>query len=90
MELFKRGEKDDKILLAAPGGEQGYFTFLDMLALGGKEYAALADPTDALIIMELIEGTRGAPEKYVEITNEETWDHVLAAFAEKLPELFEE
>ncbi len=88
-ELTKAAEKDDRILLRAPDGGQGWFTFIDMISHGGRDYAALADEHEDLCIMELLEGGPGQPERYREIESDALFDTVLSLFAAQSPDLFE-
>ena len=79
MELTKIGEKDDLIRLKSDAGETGWFRFLELVACRGKEYAALADAEDELIVMELIEADGKTPERYLEITDDAEFEAVLQA-----------
>ena len=80
MELIKIGEKDDMIRLKSDAGDTGWFRFLELISYGGKEYAALADETDELIVMEFIEAQGKAPEHYLEIADDAVFDAVLQLF----------
>ena len=67
MELIKTGEKDDLIRLKSSTGETGWFRFLELALYQGREYAALADENDDVIVMRFFDET---PERYVEITDD--------------------
>ena len=90
MELKKIGAKDDRILLQSEDGKKGLFTFLDMLSYNGREYAALADDADELIIMEFLEQQGDNAERYREIEDDALFDAVLSLFAAQNPEEFED
>lgn len=65
MEYVKKGEKDGEILLAAPDGRQAWFTFLEMAAVDGREYAALLEEgDDRFTVLGFAEAENGAPERY--------------------------
>ncbi len=89
MELIKISAKDDAVLLRSGDGRKGWFTFLDMLSYGGREYAALADEADELCVMEFFEGDGETPERYREIADDATFSAVAERFARQSPPLFE-
>lgn len=83
MELTKIGEKDDLILLQSSDGGRGYFSFIDMLRCGEKEYALLADEADEYYVMEFLEAGDGKKERYREITDDALFETVSALFASR-------
>ena len=89
MELIKTAARDDAVLLRSGDGRQGWFTFLDMVTCGGREFAALADEADELCIMEFFESDGKAPERYREIEDDALFENVAALFSRQNPDLFE-
>ena len=77
MELTKIGEKDDLIRLKSSTGETGWFRFLELVIYNGKEYAALADEDDEVIVMRFFDET---PERFCEITDDAEFEAVLQLF----------
>lgn len=65
MEYVKKSERDGDLLLAAPDGRQAWFTFLELAAVNGREYAALLEQgDDQFVVLRFTEGAPGRPEKY--------------------------
>ena len=82
MELTKIGEKDDLMRLKSDTGETGWFRFLELASYGGRDYAALADEADELIVMQLIEADGKNPERYLEIADDDVFAAVLQLFGD--------
>ncbi len=64
MEFVKKGERDDRILLQAPDGSRGWFTFLELAAVDGREYAALTDDAGEVTVLRFYEAAADGTERY--------------------------
>ena len=82
MLLRKTGEKEDRILLTDENGNTGAFQFLELLSLDGAEYAAIADLSDEVYVMEFREATGQSLEEFRSIDDDGLFDAVLSAFSE--------
>ena len=86
MEFFKKGERDDRILLEAPDGSRGWFTFLELAAVNGREYAALADEGDEISVLRFYEAADGKPERFETEDDPAAFDAACAALEALLNE----
>ena len=79
MEFIKKGERDESVLLEVPDGSRGWFGFLEMAAVGGREYAALTDQAGEITVLRFYEAAGGRPERYETEEDPAAFDAACAA-----------
>lgn len=85
MELIKVAEKDDMICLS-DGKNRGWFEFMEMCVVDGKEYAALLQQgDDSPLIMQLCENRNGK-ECYLSVEDDQTFEKVCKVLEASLEE----